>query len=170
MAKKKDITREEILLAAYRSWMARGYHGTGLRELASEVGFTIASLLHRFQSKERMMGEVIHHCRDCWNTSLARLNAREMAWEARWEALLGQLSSAEPQSALLLAVLAAESHGLPASLQGAAREAQGTLEGWIVRMLLEAKRRGEWAGDDAAAFARETLRSLLGQQLLDRLK
>lgn len=170
MARKKLISREDIIATAYRSWISLGYHATGLRELSSEIGFSIASLLHRFQSKEAMMCEVLDHCRQCWNTSLARLSSREIPWQARWDALHQQLLSQGTESALLLAVVAIECPSLPPRLQGLAKEAQGTLEGWLVRLLMEGKRRGDWQGEEPTAFARETLQNILGQHLLARLR
>lgn len=50
--------RERVVAAARRLFEQRGYAGTSLRDVASEVGVTVAAVYHHFPTKERLLEEV----------------------------------------------------------------------------------------------------------------
>jgi AcrR family transcriptional regulator len=52
-------TRERIVAAAERLFEERGFQATNLSEIADEAGIRTPSLLHYFESKERLLDEVI---------------------------------------------------------------------------------------------------------------
>ena len=64
-------TERRLLQSATELFAARGYFGVGIREIASESGFTVASLYHYVKSKEellerlmqRALGEFSEHAR-----------------------------------------------------------------------------------------------------------
>ena len=51
--------RQQILDAAVELFAAKGYRGTGLAELADRVGMTGTGLLYYFDTKERLLREVV---------------------------------------------------------------------------------------------------------------
>jgi AcrR family transcriptional regulator len=167
MAERKNIPSQEILAVTYRLWTRQGYHGLGLRPLADELHFSIASLLHRFKSKEELFCAVAEMCWEAWNTAIAQILTADQPWNTRWEALQEQLHTLEPGGVLPLAIFAAELPGLPPAVQGKARTLHESVLGWLVRGLTEAKKRGDWHGD-AAAHASDTLDRALGECLRRR--
>jgi len=52
-------TRERIVAVAERLFEARGFQATNLSDIAGEAGIRAPSLLHYFESKERLLDEVI---------------------------------------------------------------------------------------------------------------
>lgn len=52
-------TRNQLLEVAERLFAARGFYGTSIAVIASEVGLTKQALLHHFGSKEKLYGEVL---------------------------------------------------------------------------------------------------------------
>ena len=59
MAEVRNIdTRERILDAAERLFMAHGYDGTSMRQITGEAGVNLAAVNYHFGSKEMLMKEV----------------------------------------------------------------------------------------------------------------
>jgi AcrR family transcriptional regulator len=52
-------TKQEILIAASRLFSAYGYQGTSLADIAREIGYSKASVLYHFASKEVLLAELI---------------------------------------------------------------------------------------------------------------
>ena len=52
-------TREDLLRRAQTLFAARGFYGTSLANIADAEGVSKQALLHHFQSKERLYGEVL---------------------------------------------------------------------------------------------------------------
>ena len=52
-------TRQEILNAATRLFSDYGYRGTSLADIAHEIGYSKASVLYHFSSKEALLAELI---------------------------------------------------------------------------------------------------------------
>jgi len=59
MAEIRNIdTRERILDAAERLFMAYGYDGTSMRQITGEAGVNLAAVNYHFGAKETLMQEV----------------------------------------------------------------------------------------------------------------
>ncbi|MFC5931310.1 TetR/AcrR family transcriptional regulator [Cryobacterium melibiosiphilum] len=53
-------THQRILEAAVRLFAVRGFHGTGIRELATSAQLSTASLYHYMGTKERLLFQIMH--------------------------------------------------------------------------------------------------------------
>lgn len=53
-------THQRILEAAVRLFAARGFHGTGIRDLAASAQLSTASLYHYMGTKERLLFQIMH--------------------------------------------------------------------------------------------------------------
>lgn len=74
-------TRQEILEAATRLFIAYGYRGTSLSDIANAIDYSKASVLYHFASKEALLSELVSPA------------ARDL------ESLLGRLTGLPPESA-----------------------------------------------------------------------
>jgi AcrR family transcriptional regulator len=71
-------TRERILDAGERLFMAHGYEGTSMRQITGEAGVNLAAVNYHFGSKESLMQEVFRRRLDWLNEERMRvLNALE---------------------------------------------------------------------------------------------
>lgn len=52
-------TKREVLAAATRLFSEHGYRGTSLADIGHEIGYTKASVLYHFASKEALLAELI---------------------------------------------------------------------------------------------------------------
>ena len=160
-------TRQNIIRTALRVFLAEGYAGASLKEVAREAGVTKGAIYHYFESKEELFAEAV---------SFLTQGMREWSAErfgslgTAKEALAAILGSARPM-ADAFGELAGEdrsthAHSFVSVLLDAARgseavrrrmsavyaETRGNLE----RLLTDAQERGEIRGDiDPAALALE---------------
>ena len=51
--------RANLLECAISNFTARGYHGTSMRDIASDAGVTVASIYHHFPSKQDILQEIM---------------------------------------------------------------------------------------------------------------
>ena len=68
-------TRQEILNAATRLFSDYGYRGTSLADIAHEIGYSKASVLYHFASKEALLAELIAPAAADLQALLARVSA-----------------------------------------------------------------------------------------------
>ncbi|MBS0355961.1 MAG: TetR family transcriptional regulator [Proteobacteria bacterium] len=66
-------TRERILDAAERLFMANGYEGTSMRQITSGAGVNLAAVNYHFGSKESLMQEVFRRRLDWLNDERMRI-------------------------------------------------------------------------------------------------
>jgi TetR/AcrR family transcriptional regulator len=59
MGRSRPPLRDQLLEASLRLFAVRGYRGTSLQDIATEVGCSKASLLYHFSSKEAILGELL---------------------------------------------------------------------------------------------------------------
>jgi AcrR family transcriptional regulator len=74
MAEVRNIdTRERILDAAERLFMAHGYDGTSMRQITGDAGVNLAAVNYHFGSKEALMQEVFRRRLDWLNDERLRV-------------------------------------------------------------------------------------------------
>lgn len=74
MAEVRSVdTRERILDAAERLFMAHGYEGTSVRQITGEAGVNLAAANYHFGSKEALMREVFRRRLDWLNEERMRI-------------------------------------------------------------------------------------------------
>jgi AcrR family transcriptional regulator len=56
---KGERTREDILWAAYELFVANGYHGTSMRQVAERAGIALGGIYNHFTGKEQIFKEVV---------------------------------------------------------------------------------------------------------------
>ena len=79
-------TRERILDAGERLFMAHGYEGTSMRQITGEAGVNLAAVNYHFGSKESLMQEIFRRRLDWLNEERMRV-LDEMEAEAAGKAL-----------------------------------------------------------------------------------
>ena len=77
-------TKQEILNAATRLFSDYGYRGTSLADIAHEIGYSKASVLYHFASKEALLAELIAPAAADLQALLARLSALPLAQARRF--------------------------------------------------------------------------------------
>ncbi len=82
---QRENKRRATLRVAARMFNQKGYHGTSLDEVASEIGVTKAALYYYFKNKEALLYECLKLTYDCGQT--ARLESEERGGSA-YERLL----------------------------------------------------------------------------------
>ena len=167
MAKRKDVTKGQIVEAAGALLELRGFHGFSTRDLADEVGISSASLHHHFATKDALAAAVVARHRERVNTRLAEI-AREVEGFAARQV---HFHTALERDAGLLAMLAASFPTLPLLAQGEARQLFTNVQGWLTRFATQARSDGELPSDTTIErIAGEILSSLLGRALLVRME
>ena len=153
MAKRKDISRDELLDSAQALIRERGSSGFSFRDLAAEVGISSASLHHHFPTKGDLCTAVVQRHRDAWNRRLAALGAEMEDWPRRWRTLAAKFAS-KSRDGHLLAILTADFANLSPLCQNEVQLLHSNLTGWLARFITEAKKRDELPQEtDAEAMA-----------------
>ena len=77
-------TKQDILNAATRLFSNYGYRGTSLADVAQEIGYSKASVLYHFASKEALLAELIAPAAADLQALLARVSAFPLAQARRY--------------------------------------------------------------------------------------
>jgi len=77
-------TKQEILNAATRLFSDFGYRGTSLADIAHEIGYSKASVLYHFASKEALLAELIAPAAADLQALLAHVSALPLAQARRF--------------------------------------------------------------------------------------
>ncbi len=166
MAKRKDVTKEQIIEVAGRLVRAKGCNGFSTRQLADEVGISSASLHHHFTTKDDLIAAVAATCRDRVNRSQRVIAAEIEGFALR----LSHASEALGDDALLIAMLAADFPTLPSKSQDEVRQVLANLRGWLSRFAAQARSDAELHVDAVPdQVAGNVLAEILGSALIQRV-
>jgi AcrR family transcriptional regulator len=58
-ATKGERTRQQIIQAAHRLFVERGYHGTSMRQIAKQAGLALGGIYNHFAGKEEILTAVM---------------------------------------------------------------------------------------------------------------
>jgi TetR/AcrR family transcriptional repressor of nem operon len=58
--RKNEHIKEQLLEVGLETLLAKGYHGTGIKEVLDKLGVPKGSFYHYFKSKEAFAAEIIH--------------------------------------------------------------------------------------------------------------
>jgi AcrR family transcriptional regulator len=86
-------TRDAFLRAAKRLFAERGFYGTSIASIATELNLTKQALIHHFGTKERLYGEVLAQLADRLSNVVAKVRSTYPDPERQLEELLLNLYS-----------------------------------------------------------------------------
>ncbi|MBD3348929.1 MAG: TetR family transcriptional regulator [Candidatus Eisenbacteria bacterium] len=160
-------TREKIIRTALRVFLAKGYEGGSLKEVADQAGVTKGGIYHYFESKEELFSEAVAFLTEGMREWSA---ARFGSIDSTKETLAAILSSGKPMADAFAELVGEDrgthAHSFVGVLLDAARGSEAvrrrmsavyaeTREN-LERLLTDAQERGEIRGDiDCAALALE---------------
>jgi TetR/AcrR family transcriptional regulator len=102
---KGERARQQILDAAEKLFAGGGFHGTSVRDVATELDIPPASLLHHFPRKERLYGAVLERIADRLDGALTSATRGEGDYATKLRRLtrrFSQWSLQKPDHATLL--------------------------------------------------------------------
>ncbi len=83
-----DLNRQRLFDEARRQFAQRGFHGTSIASIATEVGLTKQTLLHHFGSKERLFSEVLTALAEHLAERVTALEPRNLPPAERFETFM----------------------------------------------------------------------------------
>lgn len=174
-------TRERIIQTALRVFLAEGYAGASLKEVARQAGVTKGGIYHYFESKEELFAEAVAFLTGGMREwSAARFGSIGTAREA----LAALLGSARPMADAFAELVGEDrgshAHSFLSVLLDAARRSEAVRRRMagvyaetranLERLLADAQERGEIRGDiDCATLALEINAFMEGILLLAQL-
>ena len=166
MAKRKDVTKEQIIEATASLVSAKGCNGFSTRQLADEVGISSASLHHHFTTKGDLIAAVAAACRDRVNERLAVIAAEVEGFALRVQ----HCREAVQPAAMLLAMSAADFPTLPVVAQNEVRQLFSNVLGWLGRFATQGRADGDLSEESVTeSVANQILSEVLGAAMLQRV-
>lgn len=98
--------RQEILDAARRAFIARGFHATSMQQIAAESGVSAGNIYRYFPNKEALIASVCEGCgeaaRQMFASASAQFDSPNAALGALGDAIWADIPSAESRDQTLL--------------------------------------------------------------------
>lgn len=176
MARPRAFDEDEVLNAAVRCFWTRGYEATSVRDLASSMGLTGASLYNAFGDKRTLYERALARYVD--QSVADRIRRLEAPGIPPREAIAGffaevlERSLDDPQMKGCMVVNAAVEMGPhDPELRAAAGRTLGEIEAFFTRRIAAGQQDGTlFAGETAEDLARMLLGVLLGIRVLARIR
>lgn len=147
-------TRGKILRAALGLYSEYGFHGTSIRQIASQVGINPATLYAHYPSKERILAElVLLGHQELYDRLRVAVAEADCDPAARLAALVREHAMIHADYPLLAVVANTELHVLSAENAAAALELRALSRGFLADVLAEGARSGEFDLVDAGLTA-----------------
>lgn len=176
MARPRAFDEGEVLDAAVRCFWARGYEATSVRDLASSMGLTGASLYNAFGDKRALYERALaRYVDDTVADRIRRLEAAEVAPRDAIAAFFGEVverSLNDPDMKGCMVVNAAVELGPhDAELRAVAWGVLAQIEGFFRRRVEAGQADGSVArGQSAQDLGRMLLATLIGIRVLARTR
>lgn len=141
-----ESTRERIQTEAARLFLASGYHGVSMREVAEAVGVTKPALYHHYADKEALFLAML----DGAVSTLARIVERarqEQGIRAQLETLMRDLVETAPEQRVGLQLASELRHVSPERRAAFEGEYRRVWMGGLTALMSEAAARGELRSD-----------------------
>ncbi|WP_135227970.1 TetR/AcrR family transcriptional regulator [Deinococcus fonticola] len=152
-----DSTRNRIQTEAARLFVASGYHGVSMREVAEAVGVTKPALYHHFADKEALFLALLEGAL----SSLSRLIEHAQAQQgirAQLGTLVAELLDTAPEQRVGLQLASELRHVSPDRRAAFESEYRRVWMGGLIALMTAAAQRGELRADlPPAAHARTFL-------------
>lgn len=176
MARPRAFDEDEVLDAALRCFWTNGYEATSVRDLASSMGLTGASLYNAFGDKRALYERALERYVDqSVSARIARLEApdilpREAIGTFFSDVLERSLDDPQMKGCMVVnAVVEMGPHD--PELRAAAIRTLGEIEAFFARRIAAGQRDGSiYAGEKAEGLARMLLGVLLGIRVLSRIR
>ncbi len=147
-------TRGRILRAALGLYSEYGFHGTSIRQIASQVGINPATLYAHYPSKEQILAElVLLGHRELHDRLRGALAAAASDPAARLAALVREHALVHADFPLLAVVANTELHVLSAGNAAPALELRGRCRGFLADVLADGARSGQFHTADPTLTA-----------------
>ena len=141
-----DSTRTRIQTEAARLFVASGYHGVSMREVAEAVGVTKPALYHHFVDKEALFLALLEGAL----TSLSRMVEHAQAQpgiRAQLHTLVGELLDTAPEQRVGLQLASELRHVSPERRAAFETEYRRVWMGGLTGLMTQAVERGELRSD-----------------------
>ncbi|MBB5232710.1 TetR family transcriptional regulator [Deinococcus budaensis] len=155
-----DTTRARILTEAARLFVASGYHGVSMREVAEAVGVTKPALYHHYEDKEALFLAMLEGTL----AGLSRLVAHagtQSGVRAQLETLVGDLLASAPEQRVGLQLAGELRHVSPGRRAAFESEYRRVWMGGLTGLIEGAAARGELRGDLPPAMLTRALLALM---------
>ncbi|MBN1615547.1 MAG: TetR/AcrR family transcriptional regulator [Deltaproteobacteria bacterium] len=141
-------SRTNIMNAAGRLFVQKGYHGTSVADIASATGLTAGALYRHFNSKEELLMALIRKFEADFLDSLSEeLKAHhEEALDALGHFFIfaGRFAGRDPDLAILLAIVSAEFQGIRGKIGEELNRVYARYARVLRRIIEEGKRQNQF--------------------------
>jgi len=161
---QSERTRGEIIEAATRLFVRKGFYGTSIADLAQATGLTKGALYHHFENKDALFFAVIKRVRDVWSEAVGRNVLEAPDALTRLTTLLdnhARLIDENENMCLVLNGLMLEMDGVNPAFMTALEEVHIELLTFIERIIRKGQEKGQIRPDLDAQLAALNIMGML---------